>query len=109
MQQSQKQIIAQQILSQHSYIKAGKTTLMYTPRLQINITTKACIVVSVSKKISPKAVARNYNKRVLRAILRENTKKKLLLAHNWMWICKDVTITKELRIELIEKIKSITK
>lgn len=97
MKLSPKQVIGQKILAHHKSLKVENITLMYTPSEISDNVKKPCIIVSVSKKISPTAVARNYNKRILRQLLREHVKKEVLNNHNWMWICKAPTVTPEIR------------
>ncbi len=106
MKLSLKQRIAQQILAQHSSIRFDTLVLMYSP-IQDPAPTKPIIVISVSKKVTPKAVDRNYNKRVLRAAMRESLPKELLIKYNWMWVCKAPLITKELRFKLNDTLKAV--
>ncbi|MCC7303881.1 ribonuclease P protein component [bacterium] len=108
MKLSPKQIIGQKILSHHKKIKVDNITLMYTPRESSDNVKKPCIIVSVSKKISPTAVARNYNKRILRQLLRDTLKKDVLTSYNWMWICKERTVTVELKEQLQNALMTLT-
>lgn len=108
MKLSPKQVIGQKILAHHKSIKVGNITLMYTPIEGSESVKKPCIIVSVSKKISPTAVARNYNKRILRQLLRDHVEKKALNNHNWMWICKTPTVTPEVREQLKTALLSLT-
>jgi ribonuclease P protein component len=109
MKQTQKQLLAQKVLAQHNVIRAGKITLLYTPQENITITAKTpTIIVSVPKKIVPKATARNYIKRVLRATLRQNMPGSLFTSNIWMWICKEPKITKEIRLQLSDLIRKVT-
>lgn len=104
---TQKQKIGQQILAHHNTIRAGKITLMYTPRPDSRLREKPSIIVSISKKTAPKAVQRNYIKRVLRAFLRQTITKERLQTYDWMWICKESAITTEFLNELKEKLNII--
>ena len=103
-----KQKIAQKVLDQHSTFKHGLITLMYAPTTLTEKPLKPCIIVSISKKTAPKAVARNYIKRVLRALLRQTLKKEVLKAYNWMWICKMPEISKEARAYFQAQLLTIT-
>ena len=107
MKLSPKQLIGQKVLAQHQTLKIDRITLMYAPTTVEEATKKMCIIVSVSKKITPKAVHRNYNKRVLRALLREIIPSEKRSAYNWMWVCKESLITKELRLKLQEALSKL--
>jgi len=109
MKQTPKQLLAQKVLAQHTTLRVERITLMYTSITPDTNTQKMpVIVVSVPKKSVPKATKRNYIKRVLRAILRQNVPLEILRKNIWMWICKEPTVTKEIRLQLIEKLKTLT-
>jgi ribonuclease P protein component len=105
MKLSEKQKVGQRILANNTKLSHEKILLLYTPTAATATGAKPTIIVSVPKKIVPKAVARNYIKRVLRALLRISLTKETLKAYDWMWICKAPAITKETRLQLNELIK----
>lgn len=109
MRQTPKQLLAQKVLAQHKVVRAGKVTLMYTLLDQLAVQVKKpVIIVSVPKKIVPKATARNYIKRVLRATLQQNISKPMLATYVWMWICKEPKIAKEMRLHLADLLSKLT-
>lgn len=109
MKQTPKQLLAQRVLAQHAVLRAGKITLMYTLLDKTAPTAKKpVIIVSVPKKIVPKATARNYIKRVLRATLQQNVSESMLITNIWMWICKEPKITKEMRLHLVDLLDKLT-
>lgn len=101
MKLTPKQILGQHILAHHTVLRIRKLTLMYTPKEKERIAAKSAVIVSVSKKITPKATARNYIKRVLRATTRQTLSPAVFSGSDWLWICKEPAITKELRTEII--------
>jgi len=110
MKQTTKQLLAQKVLSQHKTITLGKITLMYTPATSSaeNAGKRPVIIVSVPKKVVPKATARNYIKRVLRAILQQNLPATVLRVNVWMWICKEPRISKDSRLQLIALVRALS-
>lgn len=105
MRLSEKQKVGQRILANNTKLSHEKILLLYTPVIAVATGAKPTIIVSVPKKIVQKAVARNYIKRVLRALLQSSLTKETLRTYDWMWICKAPAITKETRLQLTELIK----
>ncbi len=105
MQQTKKQILAQYILSHHKALHIQKLTLMYTLREAACTLAKPSIIVSVSKKITPKATARNYIKRVLRATLRQTLSPSVFSTFDWLWICKEPELKTDLRKEIVASLQ----
>lgn len=107
MKLTPKQILGQQILAHHTAIKIRKLTLMYTPKATNSTQQMSSIIVSIAKKITPKATARNYIKRVLRAITRQTLEPTVFKKYNWLWICKEPAISAELRKDIISTIAKL--
>ena len=108
MKLTPKQILGQHILAHHTVLRVHKLTLMYTPTEKERLSAKSAIIVSVSKKTTSKATARNYIKRVLRATTRQALSPAVFSGNNWFWICKEPKITPELRREIINLLSKLT-
>lgn len=90
-----RQEMSQKILQDHKSLSIGKVTLLF--RQSTISQKKPIVIISISKKVVPLAVSRNYIKRVLRQVLRESLPVTTYQTHNWMWIVKEPTLTPELR------------